>query len=372
MSMKLTLSSNKTILSVLALFAIILLSSCDKKRSAIGNEDEIFVVADSSEYEELQSTLSQVFGKIIYTPQPEPLFTMKRKGYSEIESVKNKKNVIFVAPLDSDSKISKYIKGVLDSSVTQEVKENKEFVFNKYDLWAGNQLVMFLTSPTIQELEENILSEQDNLLYHFQNISNKRLYRSLYNSKFERKEIEAQFLRDYGWIIYVQADYLLAKNEPEDNFVWIRRAPGSNMERWIFVHWIENASPEYLNPDSIAAIRDRVTSKFYLSMDEKSHVVIEDDYKMSDEVNFNGKYAIMTQGLWKMNDKINAMGGPFVNYTFYDKETKRLYMLDGSIYAPKYYKKKLIQQVDVTLQSFMTENEISKDRKEELMEALED
>ena len=61
-----------------------------------------------------------------------------------------------------------------------------------------------------------------------------------------RKDIEGKFLNDYGWIIYVQADFKVALNKPEDNFVWLRRSPGSDMERWIFVHWIENASPEYL------------------------------------------------------------------------------------------------------------------------------
>ena len=66
------------------------------------------------------------------------------------------------------------------------------------------------------------------------------------------------------------------------------------------------------------------------------------------------------------------MGGPFVNYVFYDEDTQRLYMLDGSVYAPKYYKRNLIQQMDVTLQSFRTEKELTQERKEELLEALED
>jgi len=47
-------------------------------------------------------------------------------------------------------------------------------------------------------------------------------------------------------------------------------------------------------------------------------------------------------------------------------------MLDGSVYAPKYYKRNLIQQMDVTLQSFRTEKELTQERKEELLEALED
>jgi hypothetical protein len=77
----------------------------------------------------------------------------------------------------------------------------------------------------------------------------------------------------------------------------------------------------------------------------------------------------MTQGLWRFND--NSGGGPFINYTFYDEDTKRIYMLDASIFAPKYLKKSIIQQVDVLLHSFKTEKEISPEHKKEILEELE-
>ena len=69
---------------------------------------------------------------------------------------------------------------------------------------------------------------------------------------------------------------------------------------------------------------------------------------------------------------IKGMGGPFVNYMFFDEETNRIYMIDGSVYAPKYYKRNLIQQMDVTLQSFRTRSELSKDRVEDLLDAVEE
>ncbi len=202
----------------------------------------------------------------------------------------------------------------------------------------------------MQELEFKILKNKDNLLYAYQKISDKRLKESLYAPRYERKAIEGLLLTDYGWVIYVQADFKLAKNDAENNFVWLRRSPGSDMERWIFIHWIDNASPEYLNADSIKAIRNRVTKKYYQTSDDSSYVVMVDSFYTTSEVNFNKRYALYTQGLWDLN--IKGMGGPFVNYTFYDEKSKRLYMLDGSIFAPKYYKRNLIQQVDVILQSF--------------------
>jgi hypothetical protein len=229
---------------------------------------------------------------------------------------------------------------------------------------------MILAAPTIEELNKRILLDKENLLHYFRKASNKRLLRSLYNSSFENKQVEAVLLKDYGWMIYIQSDFKIGKEVPEDNFIWIRRGMNTDMERWIFVHWIENADPNWLNEDSITTIRDRLTKKHYLSADNSAHVMIAQDQLTNyEEVNFLGRYALMANGFWRFSDK--SGGGPYLSYTFYDEESKRIYILDGSIFAPKYYKKKLIQQLDVTLQSFLFKHEMSKERIEDLMDELE-
>lgn len=358
---------------LLTISSILLITGCsDVKLPALGAEDEIIVVADSSDYLQLQESLSAVFCKIIKTPQNEQLYNLKRINYEKLSLYKQRKNLVIISPLNSETEIAKYVKTILDPKVAEKVNAGEEFVFNKYDLWARNQIVMIMASPDIESLNRNILKEQDNLLYYVQNLSNKRIAESLYNDQYEKKDIEGKLLKNYGWMIYVQADYLLAKEVPEDNFVWLRRSPGTDMERWLFVHWIENASPNLLNADSVFAIRDKITKKYYKTMDDTSYVtsVDMDDYKFVSEVNFLGRYALMTNALWKMSD--NSMGGPFINYTFYDEKTHRIYMLDGSIFAPKFEKKKLIQQMDVTLQSFLTESEIPAERKKDLFESMKE
>ena len=112
-----------------------------------------------------------------------------------------------------------------------------------------------------------------------------------------------------------------------------------------------------------------LTKRYFRTTDNSAYIEIADDYLSSTEVNFNGKYALFTQGLWRMNDK--SMGGPFVNYTFYDENSKRIYMLDGSVFAPKFYKKSLIQQVDVLLQSFKPGHEIDQSKREDLLNLLD-
>lgn len=359
----------KLFLTLAVLFLLILLNACESKKFVTGLEDEIYVVADSIEYSEIYDALAQTFEIEINTPQPEKIFTLKRISPSEINRIQRKKNIIIVAPLNSGSKTSEFINSIVDDSV-KKLLSNEDFYVTKYDLWARNQLVSVISANGMQELEFKILKNKDKLLYAYQKISDERLKESLYSEKYERKEIEGKLLKDYGWIIYVQADFKLAKSVPEDNFVWLRRAPGSDMERWIFVHWIDNASPEYLNVDSIKAIRNRITKKYYRTSDDSAYVIIAQDYFVSNEVNFNGRYAIFTQGLWDLN--IKGMGGPFINYTFYDEKSKRIYMLDGSVYAPKYFKRNLIQQMDVLLQSFMTKDELSKDRIEDLLNSVDE
>ena len=362
----------KKFLIVLSLFSFLyILIGCDSsKKPATGFEDEIYVVADSLEFEELKVALQAAFEVEINTPMPEKLFIIKRVSSNLIYKIQNKKNIVIVAPLNSNSYTSQYIKSIVDTGIQKRFETENDFILSKYDLWAKDQLVTILSAANMQELEFKILKNKDNLLYAYQKISDKRLKQSLYAPRYERKAIEGLLLRDYGWLIYVQADYKLAKNDSSNNFVWLRRSPGSDMERWIFIHWIDNATPEYLNADSIKAIRNRMTKKFYQVRDDTAYVVMVDSFYNTSEINFNGRYAIYTQGLWDLN--IKGMGGPFINYTFYDEKSKRLYMLDGSIFAPKYYKRNLIQQIDVILQSFLTKDELSKDRIEDLIDEIDE
>ena len=57
------------------------------QRPAQGLEDEIYVVADSGEFYDLSLALDSTFEKIIYTPQPEMLFTLIRINPNQIGQI---------------------------------------------------------------------------------------------------------------------------------------------------------------------------------------------------------------------------------------------------------------------------------------------
>jgi hypothetical protein len=351
------------------LIYVLLNTGCQKNlKPAIGKEDEIIVIADSTSWNDYYDFLSAIFEKEILTPQPEQFFTLKRVDLSQLNKYQNRKNILIVTTLNQNSEVTDYVKSIIDSAALNLIKEGKEFVIKKKDVWAKNQVLVILVSNTLEELRIRAFKDQDNLLYFFQSASDERVLNNLYNPTYEKKDLEAKYLKEYGWKIYIQADFLEAINNKENNFVWLRRSPNSDMERWIFIHWIDSADSRWLNKDSVFAIRNRITEKFLRSTDDKAYVEIAKEYIKQSEINFNGKYAIFTQGLWRMNDY--SMGGPFVNYIFLDQKKNRLYMLDGSVFSPRYEKKSLIQQVDVTLRTFKTADELSKEEIESLLKYL--
>jgi len=363
----------KTYLPLLLITALLLsLFSCNNSKSpAIGNGDDIIVLADSALYYELEAEMLHVFEKIIYTPQPENLFNLQREDFNKIRKLQNRKNIIILGTLDSDDNTSKYIKASLDSSVTELVKDNKESFINKNDLWAKDQLVMFLVSNSIDELKKNILKANEELLYSFRKASNQRLFSKLYKPSLELKKTKAEILSKYEWTLYVQPAVEYATSDSVNNFVWLRSGRNTPIERWMFVHWIENANGKYLKYDSLINIRNRVTKKHYLASDDSVYVDIA--YGMSkpmiSEANFNGRYALMSQGFWKFSDQ--SGGGPFISYSFLDEKSGRFYMIDASIFAPKYYKKKLLQRADVVLNSFKTIDELSEEQVEDILSELD-
>ena len=128
------------LLFIIAILFFFLFACTNSQKPAIGNDDDIIVIADSSLYYELEAEMLHVFEKIIYTPQPENLFNLKRENLGKLNSLKTRKNIIILGTLDSDDKVSEYIKKSLDSSVTNMIKSGEEIFINQNDLWAKNQL----------------------------------------------------------------------------------------------------------------------------------------------------------------------------------------------------------------------------------------
>lgn len=349
--------------AVLALSVV--LSGCgDFKPPATGADDEILVFADDSTWAALEGTLREVFEDTVHTPIPERWYRVRRMPFAEWDAHERVKNRVLVGALDGTGPVSASLSQSLDPAVEQMVRDGKEFAFNKYDSRARGQILMFLTAQDLRTLKGAIEGKASELLHYMKRMSLRRELASVEaEASYHKKDIARSLAQRYGWTMTIQHDYHVAIDSSSARFFWIRRANPSDMERWIFVHWRSMDDPRLFTERFVLATRDSLTRLFLRTVGDDAHVEIAPYHLEIENVNFLDRYAYETRGNWRFSDK--SGGGPFVNYTFYDEPTRRLYMLDGSIFAPRVEKKKLILQVDALLHTFRTVRDMTPEERDE-------
>lgn len=330
----------------------LLLSACglESKDTALGEYDMITIVCDSADYNELEDVIENAFASPIFTPQPERWFRLQRLDLGDLLDRKRERNIVIIAPMDAANSTGDYMRSALDSAVRGLVREGKENVFVQKDLWYRGQTVMHLTARTMSELRDFMASNAGRLEYYFKSawddFERKRMLR------LSREEtIEEQLLEDHAFSLAVIQDWFVAKDSSDIGCVLLRRQSPLDTERWLLVHWIDTDNTALLTNEFAFATRNRLTEILYRTYNDSAWVVIDSaNYLQFDEVNFQGRFAIRMKGLWRMNDY--SMGGPFTSYLFYEETQKRIYFIDGAVFAPKYEKKKLIQDLDVMISTF--------------------
>lgn len=350
------------------LFLVLLAGSCTlPKAPATGQSDDILVFADDTTWNTLEPTIRVVFEDTLSTPLPETWFTVTRTPFSEWEENETHKNRIIIGTLEGEGPVSRYIQQALDDTVKALVASNQEFFFARYDSKARAQILMFLVGPTHRELDLQMRSRAPDLLYYFRNLWLKREIAAIEeDERYNKEEISRALLRRNGWTMTVAHDYYVARDTTDARFFWMRRANPEDLERWIFVAWWDSTSPDLMDGQWVRSSRDSITRRWMRTLDDEAFVEIAPYNQAVEEVSYLDRFAIEMRGNWRFSDKTG--GGPFVNYSFYDTRTRRTYMLDGSIFAPRVEKKKLIMEVEALLNTFRTLKDLPEDRRQDMLD----
>jgi len=355
------------------LFSILLLvlggvvfSGCEAieyRPSAVGREGEIVVVMDSTNWEGVlgDAVREHVAPYLGTLPAPEREFEIRRisiNSQKTLESLQKQKNVIFVAPLSEDTPEARFLKSRLDEEATAAIKGGGTSVISKRDLWRKDQQIVYLLGDTDSSLVALLAERGDDIRYTFNVITRERVGEDMFK-KGRQPKIEADLMRKHGFAVNAQHDYFSAIDST--NFVWLRRVVSSDSWRSLFVYYIEDFNPNSLTPEWVYEARERLTETWirgnmdgFVSIDFRRELNTEN-------IDFLGHFAYETRGLWHMVGRDPekgiveyGMGGPFVNYTFYDESSRRLYMLDGMVFAPGYDKREFLRQMEVISHTFRT------------------
>ncbi len=340
----------------LAPLLAVLLFACFGKPPASGEHNQLFVVSDSDNWEVLESSIKDVFEKVIKTPQPEKLFEVHWIPPEKFSQFATRKNIAIVGILNSEGEINEKVSNMLSAEVIAKVADGSAFVFPKENPWAEKQLLVVLASTGFAEMREKL---QDNKDYLYQLFEKKVLDETGAKmfSQLEQTELSEELLENYGWEVRIQHDYIINIERVQDRFVMIRRSlPGR--ERWLFVHWIEDGDPNIISEKWAMNTRDKLTRKFY------ENDFIDQERTVSEEVDFLNRPALMLEGLWGNDEKV--AGGPFRNYTFYDDQSRRIYMIDVAVWFPRGVKEPFLRQLDIMAHTFKTADEVRKGKEKEV------
>lgn len=345
---------------------------------AVGKEGEIVVVTDSARWagpvgDAIREYVAPYLGTL---PAPEREFTLRRVSLTTsgvIDMVRKQKNVIFAAPLGDSTRESNFLRSRLDSAAVQTIMGGEVGVISREDLWRQDQQVVYILASTDERLVDVLTERGEDLRYTFNRVTRERMTEEMFE-KGRQPEIEQEMMEKHDFAINVQHDYFTAIDTT--NFVWLRRVITSESWRSVFIYYEDGFSPADLTPEWAVATRDSLTREWiqgnvggWVDVDERRELT-------SDNIDFLDRFAYETRGLWHMvgedagGEMIEyGMGGPFVNYSFYDQETGRVYMIDGMVFAPNYDKREFLRQMEVIAHTFRTQAEVTSADESESVQA---
>jgi hypothetical protein len=340
--------------AIIVLLAALAACESDYRPSSIGQIDQVIVVMDSTQWDsETALAIEETFGGGIETlPSWEPRYQLEFRDFrtnQELDRIREYKNVIFATPIDAESNVGSFVRALLSEDVENRVRQGESFAFPLEDRWVRDQWVLVLSSTDDDELAEKIRNSEQSLVSNLEEREFERRTQEVYR-RGEQTELNEMLWDDYGWKVRMQHDYIKVIEE-DDAVVFGRYLPDNNRRMWAW--WKEGVSEtDFLNDDWINATRDSLM-QIYMEGEREGNY-IQTEYRRPVETREIDRddhlTAYETLGTWRMVG--NVMGGPFVNFTYHDPKTERLFMVEYWQFAPSVAKRRFVRQFQAMGRTF--------------------
>ncbi|WP_422360836.1 DUF4837 family protein [Reichenbachiella sp.] len=321
---------------------------------ARGEANAILCVMDTTQWNgPVGEALRDIFSDYVPgLPQDEPYFKLRNINPLKMNNIlKTGKSMIFVSTMDNHGAQSRAMQNYFTSSSLEKIlKDTALYRLPQKNQFARGQEILHLFGQTEKQLIDHLKRDKELLRNYFLNIENKRISKAIF--KVREKQIEKTLRETHGFDVQVPYGYDLAKNQRD--FVWIRLLD-PEYEKNIFVHYRPfNTRAPF---EDVLVFREEITSSYMRDVQKPDiFMTLQNENMNIREANFKGKYAKEVRGLWKLSDI--SGGGPFVSYVFVDESQKRLYYLEGYVYAPSKDKREFMQEMEVIINTFRSGKEL--------------
>jgi hypothetical protein len=348
------------------------LVGCERPmRDAIGTRNQIVLMVDEGTRRAYHPHLEAIWDREVFTPRREAIFTFRVESFERWSFFQRYKNVVITASLEDAGPAGEHLRSMLSDEVRRRLRdEDIGFHVVQRDVYAQDQIVVVIAAGTRDRLQEYLQRNRETLFRIMEEGLNRRVQEALYRYE-ENHALADTLLTRWQFMVRVPFDYRLNDDYAEHRFVrMIRYTP----ERYFFAWWVPEQEAQSagagwvlslqqigermaagIDPPAgqieqlghaAVALRDSITRRF-LDGD-----VVYPPETTATLVSFNDRWAVRLYGLWR-NDQIQV-GGPLVSYTFYDPHTRRIWWLDGAVFAPNMLKEAYLRQLEVLMHTFRT------------------
>ncbi|MEX1001701.1 MAG: DUF4837 family protein [Crocinitomicaceae bacterium] len=340
---------------VLIALTSLLLIACGEKLSrsdllpdASGEHGHILVLMKNHYWNgEIGEALRAQLDQNVQGPylRPEPVFNFFHKQSEDLTHVNKMSRVMLKIYLDPDSTYA------------------ETAVIEKKDYYAKGQLFLIIKDSDLGRMLHFIRHDFDPILQRINEFELNSLIREYKSS--HNKSVDEQAQNTFGISICLPRKSQLKVRE--DDFMWVKRERSrdmlgsqanhtDNQTYWIqqgILLWSEPYSKETIDPIHIMAHRDSVLKYKVPGEVKGSYMATEYDPCCAPEglvTTYQNTDAVIFRGLWKHDGRRGvAGGGPFVQYSIYNRTTNKVVTVCGYIFAPRFDKREYIRELEAMM-----------------------
>ncbi len=316
----------KILLSFIVFLAI---TSCNKNEAvtlvdSTGRINHLLVVmTDESWQGEVGDTLRSILAEpLVGLPQDEAQFYVNQVTPNNFTKLfKNNRNILFVG-----------------------IGDKEDFYIN-HNVYAAPQTTITVLGKEKTDLIQNIELHKKEIIEVY-----KKRDLALYQKKITNKHWKTSNIETFkrsGFNLRIPKTY--NKIEDTGDFLWYKY-PFTKGQLNILAYTVPVTSKADLNIENLIKIRDSIGRIHIPGQFENTFLITEPLYKpITKNIDLNSKEAIETRGLWIV--KNDFMGGPFLNYSIYDKTNNRLIIVEGFSYSPSTKKRDFVFELEAILKT---------------------
>lgn len=309
-----------------------MLTSCQSepvKRSPQGKAGDMIIVMDDSVKTSPAGKLLQQYmlQPMLGLPQYESLFNLSVIAHRNFsDQMKASRNVVLVE--------------------LNNRQYHDTIVYHR-DYWASNQAVASIYTSGIEKMEALVQEAEIRMLSFF--LRSERERQIDYIKKYPNRDITDEIRSRWNKHLTVPNSFIKRTNK--EGFTWVSHETNLT-SLGIIIYSFDYVGEATFSKEYLIHKRDSVLRKNIPGPAPKSFMTTDHQFPLVYKAfTLNNEKAVEIRGLWKVAG--DMMGGPFVSHAHLDRQTNRVIVTEGYVYAPeKPNKRNYIWQAEAILYTY--------------------